>query len=133
MRVRTPAGSGLWLPVKSFRRFLAESEAHHVQDAANHGLLLHYTAWAVALGEADRWTGAVAGSIVDRLITRPVLNMPSLWMATRTASTYPASTSDGDSGSTSSSGSSWNSSRSSSGSSSGGSGSSSGGGGGGSW
>jgi hypothetical protein len=62
LRVRTPAGSGLWLRTESFRRFLSGSEAHHAEEAAKRGHLREYTAWAVALGELDRWSRAVAAS-----------------------------------------------------------------------
>jgi hypothetical protein len=64
LRVRTPLGSGLWLRVESFRRFLAGSEAYHAEEAAKRGLLREYTAWAVAVGEIDRWSRAVAASSV---------------------------------------------------------------------
>ena len=57
--VRTEMGSAYWLRVESFRRFLHESEARHVNEAAEKGVLRHYTAWAVALGEADNWFKAV--------------------------------------------------------------------------
>ena len=60
LRVRTPLGSGLWLRVESFRRFLHESETFHAEEAAKRGVLREYTAWAVALGEIDRWERAVA-------------------------------------------------------------------------
>lgn len=56
---RTPAGSAMWLQVASFRRFIAASEAQHVQEAASRGVLREYTAWAVALGEADHWSKMV--------------------------------------------------------------------------
>jgi hypothetical protein len=56
------AGSGLWLRTESFRRFLAGSEAHHAEEAAKRGHLREYTAWAVAVGELDRWSRAVAAS-----------------------------------------------------------------------
>ena len=62
LRVRTLAGSGLWLRTESFRRFLAGSEAHHAEEAAKRGYLREYTAWAVAVGELDRWSRAVAAS-----------------------------------------------------------------------
>jgi hypothetical protein len=57
--IRTPEGSALWLQLESFRRFIAASEAKHAAAAASMGLLLHYTAWAVALGEVDHWERAV--------------------------------------------------------------------------
>jgi hypothetical protein len=62
LRVRTPWGCELWLRVESFRRFLAGPEAHHLEEAANRGVLGEYTAWAVALGEIDRWSRVVAAS-----------------------------------------------------------------------
>jgi hypothetical protein len=121
LRVRTAIGSGLWLRAESFRRFLAESEAHHVEEAAARGLLLQYAAWAVAVGQVDRWSQAVAGSSVppgDPGARVPMM-APYLPPAASTASTAPSSSSGG--GSTGSSG------------SSGGVGGGSGGGGGGSW
>ncbi len=60
--IRSPDGSARWLQVESFRRFLHESEAHHVEQAAERGVLREYTAWAVALDEADRWTLAVSAA-----------------------------------------------------------------------
>jgi hypothetical protein len=62
LRVRTPWGCELWLRVESFRRFLAGPQAHHLEEAANRGVLGQYTAWAVALGEIDRWSRVVAAS-----------------------------------------------------------------------
>jgi Predicted membrane protein (DUF2207) C-terminal domain len=62
LRIRTAEGSGLWLRVESFRRFLAGSEAYHAEEAAKRGVLREYTAWALALGEIDRWSRAVAAS-----------------------------------------------------------------------
>lgn len=59
LRIRTPQGSGAWIRIESFRRFLHESEAEHVERAADMGLLRQYTAWAVALDETDRWEKAV--------------------------------------------------------------------------
>jgi hypothetical protein len=70
LRVRTPAGSGLWLWLRteSFRRFLAGSEAHHAEEAARRGHLREYTAWAVAVGEVDRWSRAVAAGRGGRFV-----------------------------------------------------------------
>jgi hypothetical protein len=62
LHVRTPAGSALWLRVESFRRFLANSEAQHATEAAQRGVLREYTAWAVAVGEVDHWSRAVAAA-----------------------------------------------------------------------
>ena len=64
LRVRTAAGSALWLRVESFRRFLAESEGYHADEAAKRGVLREYTAWAVAVGEIGRWTQAVSTSTI---------------------------------------------------------------------
>jgi predicted membrane protein DUF2207 len=65
LRVRTPAGSAAWLRVESFRRFLAASEAEHAEDAARRGVLRDYTAWAVAVGEIERWSQAVEASTAE--------------------------------------------------------------------
>jgi hypothetical protein len=62
LRVRTPLGCELWLRVESFRRFLAGPQAHHLEEAVNRGVLGEYTAWAVAVGEIDRWSRVVAAS-----------------------------------------------------------------------
>lgn len=69
LRVRTPIGSAEWLKVESFRQFLAGSEAHHADWAAEHDILREYTAWAVALDQIDRWSRAVAQSAVARTDT----------------------------------------------------------------
>ena len=55
---RTATGSAAFLRVESFRRFLAASEATHVEQALERGVLREYTAWAVALGEAEAWERA---------------------------------------------------------------------------
>jgi uncharacterized membrane protein YgcG len=60
----TARGSAIALRAESFRRFLHDSEAQHVEWAWQHGLLREYSAWAVALGEADAWNGALAASSV---------------------------------------------------------------------
>ena len=71
--VRTETGSALWLRVESFRRFLENSEARHVEEAAEKGVLRHYTAWAVALGKPAPGPGRrssgrrrPAGAVDDR-------------------------------------------------------------------
>jgi hypothetical protein len=129
LRVRTPAGSGLWLRVESFRRFLAASEAHHAEEAAKRGVLREYTAWAVALGALDRWSRAVAASTVAPDHTIDASGIPQLESSARaTTIKPPPPPSDSDGGWSSGSG-GW------SGGSSGGGGvgGGSGGGGGGSW
>jgi len=120
LRVRTPAGSGLWLRVESFRRFLAASEARHADEAAKRGVLREYTAWAVAVGEVDRWSRAVAGSASAATPEAGYSTMaPWLWTATAATITEPKSSGGGDGG--------W------SGGGGGGVGGGAGGGGGGSW
>ena len=97
LRVRTPAGSGLWLRTESFRRFLAGSEAHHAEEAAKRGHLREYTAWAVAVGELDRWSRAVAASSVaaaDPVAAR----YPVLISQTSRSSVPPSSSGSGGGG-----------------------------------
>jgi hypothetical protein len=99
LRVRTPAGSAAWLRVESFRRFLAGSEAYHAEEAARRGVLREYTAWAVALGEIDRWSRAVRASTAipaDAGLSYAYL-APALMMSTMSASTAPSSSSSGGS------------------------------------
>ena len=98
LRVRTPRGSGLWLRVESFRRFLAGSEAWHAEEAAKRGVLREYTAWALALGEIDRWADAVraAPGIPPGTAGLSYAYMgPSLLASTSAASTAPSSSSGG--------------------------------------
>ncbi|GAA2683122.1 hypothetical protein GCM10009864_65000 [Streptomyces lunalinharesii] len=58
----TAQGTALWLRIESFRRHLTGAGAQNVEAAADAGTLDHYTAWAVALGVADRWSRAVSAS-----------------------------------------------------------------------
>jgi hypothetical protein len=100
LRVRTPAGSGLWLRTESFRRFLAASEAHHAEEAARLGHLREYTAWAVAVGELDRWSRAVAASAAagaDPAVRYPAL-APALVAGTSASSAPPSSGGSGGGG-----------------------------------
>ncbi len=100
LRVRTPAGSAMWLRVESFRRFLSESEAYHADEAAKRGVLRQYTAWAVAVGEIDHWSQAVArsGAIVDPVAANYALIAPSLARMTSTTSVKPSSSGGGGGG-----------------------------------
>jgi hypothetical protein len=94
LRVRTPQGSGLWLRTESFRRFLAQSEAKHVEFAAQHNMLREYTAWAVALGEVDRWTSAMGNAALtpeQRDDSGFYASAPYFAAAAVTASTEPPS------------------------------------------
>jgi hypothetical protein len=100
LRVRTPEGSGQWLRVESFRRFLAGSEAFHAEEAAKRGVLREYTAWAVAVGEIDRWAHAVASSsaIPQEAGLSYVYLAPMLASSTSSASTAPSSSGSGGGG-----------------------------------
>ena len=94
LRVRTVRGSGLWLRVESFRRFLAQSEAHHAEEAARRGVLREYTAWAVAVGEVDRWSravGSAAVAVADTDGVRYAAIAPSLSSATSSTGVAPSS------------------------------------------
>jgi hypothetical protein len=97
LHVRTPWGSGLWLRVESFRRFLAGSEAYHAEEAAERGVLREYTAWALALGEIDRWSRAVSAStVIPQEAGLGYVSMaPLLMSSTRTAATAPSSSGGG--------------------------------------
>jgi hypothetical protein len=61
---RTAIGSAFALRTESFRRFLAASEARHVEWAWSRGLLREYSAWAVALDTVDAWEGAMQSSSI---------------------------------------------------------------------
>ncbi len=100
LRVRTPAGSGMWLRVESFRRFLAASEAFHAEEAAKRGVLREYTAWAVAVGEIDRWERAVSAStVIPQDAGLSYVHMaPLLMSSTSSSSTEPSSNGGGGGG-----------------------------------
>ena len=103
LRMRTPQGSGLWILIESFRRFIHDSDAQHVDDAAKRGVLLDYTAWAVALGEVDRWSKAVEearlqGSSIEPQALFMASMAPHLGSATSSASTAPSSSGSGGGG-----------------------------------
>lgn len=102
LRVRTPAGSGMWILIESFRRFIEGSDAQHVSDAAKRGVLLDYTAWAVALGEVDRWSKAIEAADLPGDVAPQALfyssMAPHLSAATLTASTAPSSSGGGGGG-----------------------------------
>jgi uncharacterized membrane protein YgcG len=93
LRIRTPTGSDLWLRVESFRRFLAQSAAHQADEASQRGQLGLYTAWAVALGEIDRWSRAVAASTMAPSRHMPMFDaatVRNLLSATWQSSTLPS-------------------------------------------
>ncbi len=62
LRVRTPAGSALFVHLEGFRRFIQTATVREVEWAAENRLLSQYSAWAVALGEAKNWCDLAAQS-----------------------------------------------------------------------
>lgn len=93
LRVRSIEGSALWLRLESFRRFLAESEASHVEQAAQLGVLRQYIAWALALGEIERWSRAMAASstAVDPVSASYASIAPALASAAASSTVKPSS------------------------------------------
>ncbi len=91
--VRTAPGSAAWLRVESFRRFLAASEGYHAEEAVKRGVLREYTAWAVAVGEIDRWASAVRASTIAPAVAGVgyVYMAPLLMSSTTSTSTAPSS------------------------------------------
>jgi hypothetical protein len=100
LKVRTPLGSGMWLRVESFRRFLHESEGYHAEQAAQRGVLREYTAWAVAIGELDRWKKAVESSTVipESSGLSYVYMAPFLASSVSSSATAPSSSGSGGGG-----------------------------------
>lgn len=98
---RSARGSALALRAESFRRFLHASEGRHVEWAWSKGLLREYSAWAVALGEADAWSSALDRANVPapaRVEAGPIIvhrRGPSM----RTTRTAPRPTGGGSGGS----------------------------------
>jgi len=88
-------GSAIALRSESFRRFLHDSEAQHVEWAWQNGLLRDYSAWAVALGEADAWNAAMAVSSVppvEQSMSSGIL-MPAIYFSSFSSTTSPPSSS----------------------------------------
>jgi hypothetical protein len=97
-RSRTASGSAAYLKTESFRRFLAASEARHVEEAWKRGVIREYTAWAVALGEADAWRRAaqsVAEPAVMAAVTGTAFGTHRYFSS---AHTPPSSSGSGSSG-----------------------------------
>jgi hypothetical protein len=92
---RTPTGSALALRTESFRRFLAASEARHVEWAWSKGLLREYSAWAVALGTAATWEAAMDSSTVPPAEMRAVAPLVLYHHNTALTSTRTAPSSSG--------------------------------------
>ena len=97
LHVRTAAGSAIWLRVESFRRFLHESEGYHADEAAKRGVLREYTAWALAVGEIDRWSRAVQASAIppDTAGVHYAYMAPLLIASTSSSATAPSSSGSG--------------------------------------
>src|SRR5690606_19525790 len=95
-------GSAVALRTESFRRFLHDSEAQHVEWAWQHGLLREYSAWAVALDEAEAWGDALARSAVppvEQDVASSVM-VPAVYASSFSSThTAPSSSSDGGGGS----------------------------------
>tara|TARA_Y100000287_G_scaffold105739_1_gene84779 strand:- start:287 stop:2164 length:1878 start_codon:yes stop_codon:yes gene_type:complete len=98
--VRSPKGSGLWLQIEGFRRFLHTSEQHHVEEASKKGLLRQYTAWAVALGEIDHWKKAALNALTakDSTLTTSDIYFASSIVSMASAASYASSSSGGGGG-----------------------------------
>ncbi|HEY3485195.1 MAG TPA: hypothetical protein VGK49_07415, partial [Ilumatobacteraceae bacterium] len=97
---RSGTGSALTLRTESFRRFLAASEGRHVEWAWSKGLLREYSAWAVALDEADAWSKALEAANIPEpqcVDTSPLL-VYSMASALHSARTPPSSSGGGGGG-----------------------------------
>ncbi|HUF97376.1 MAG TPA: hypothetical protein VMM60_04545 [Ilumatobacter sp.] len=100
---RSAQGSALALRTESFRRFLHASEGQHVEWAWNNNLLREYSAWAVALGEAEAWSRALERANVPepaRLSATPLIVYSSMSSinSSHTAPSTSSSSSGGGSG-----------------------------------
>jgi hypothetical protein len=98
-------GSAIALRTESFRRFLHDSEAQHVDWAWQNGVLREYSAWAVALGESKAWGQALAASTVSPVeqgyassVMVPAVHASS-FSSTHTAPSSSGSGGDGGGGS----------------------------------
>jgi len=101
LRVLTPEGSAAWLRVESLRQFLAGSPRTAVDEAIAQGQLGRYTAWAVALGEAERWSQLASSAAVptrspyDTRYLRYAMYGPVFVSSCSTTSVSPSSSSGG--------------------------------------
>ncbi len=99
--VRTPRSSGLWILLESFRRFIRDSDATHVEAAAKNGRLKEYSAWATTFDEAEHWQKLVteasenSATVADNVSSFSTASLVSAVASTRTA---PSSSSSGSSG-----------------------------------
>jgi hypothetical protein len=101
LHVLTPQGASAWLQVEALRQFLATSPSAAVETTIDHDRLGEYTAWAVALGQADEWAriaqrvSAVAGSSYGAHHLRYVSYAPVFASSCASASVAPSSSSSG--------------------------------------
>ena len=101
LRVLTPHGSSTWLRVESLRRYLAECAPTAIDDALAEGTLGDYTAWALSLGEAERWSRLAkavklpARGRYDDRHWRYATYGPGFVTSCSSASTQPSSSSSG--------------------------------------
>lgn len=98
---RSAVGSALALRTESFRRFLHDSESHHVEWAWEHSVLREYSGWAVALGEADAWSKALERANVPppaRMSATPII-IANRMASVRSSYTKPSSSGGGSGGS----------------------------------
>jgi uncharacterized membrane protein YgcG len=96
----TARGSAIALRAESFRRFLHDSEAQHVEWAWQNGLLREYSAWAVALGEADAWNRSLAASSVPpvEVTSSTGVLYPALYLSSFSSTTTAPQTSSSGGG-----------------------------------
>ncbi len=96
----TARGSAIALRAESFRRFLHDSEAQHVEWAWQNGLLREYSAWAVALGEADAWNSALSASSVPPVEVHSSTGVlyPALYLSSFSSTTTAPAPSGGSGG-----------------------------------
>ncbi|MDW3214915.1 MAG: DUF2207 domain-containing protein [Ilumatobacteraceae bacterium] len=98
---RSAQGSALALRAESFRRFLHASEGKHVEWAWSQRILREYSAWAVALGEAEAWSKALENANVPeraRAVAGPVIIVHSRGSSMRDTRTAPSSSGGGGGG-----------------------------------
>jgi hypothetical protein len=105
LKVLTPAGSAAWLQAESLRQFLAQSPPTAIDEAVAGGRLGTYTAWALALGQAQRWKQLASSTTVPGRrdyyqdpYYRYAFYSPVFLHSCSTASTAPSSSSSGGGG-----------------------------------
>jgi uncharacterized membrane protein YgcG len=98
--IRTPEGFARRQLVEGFRRFFAASEGQHARAAAERGELRLYSAWAVALGELDRWNKAMSEASLPPSTSgvAETATYVALTSSVSTATTAPASSSSSGGG-----------------------------------